>query len=177
MNNLTLVFFYVFSCVAIAASLVVVTNKRPAQGVLSLALAMLALSGLFVLLQAYFIAVIQVLIYAGAILVLFLFVIMLLGIGENSETDGWTKTRSLPTRTKVRRLISFILPVVFFTELFIVMSALKNPVGPLSVAGTVEAIGEALFTDYLLPFELISGILLVGILGVVNLAQKELEQR
>ena len=87
MNHLEIVLFYVFSLTAIASSMIVVTNQKPAYGVLALALAMLALSALFILLKAYFVAVIQVLIYAGAILVLFLFVIMLLGINnlESSE--------------------------------------------------------------------------------------------
>src|SRR3990167_3288249 len=148
MNHLEIVLFYVFSLTAIASSMIVVTNRKPAYGVLALALAMLALSALFVLLQAYFVAVIQVLIYAGAILVLFLFVIMLLGIGENIEADGTAKKKKVPTRTRVRQLASFILPLVFLAELFIVISALKNPAGAgQSISGTVEAIGTALFTD------------------------------
>ena len=154
----------------------VVTNRRPAYSVLSLAVAMLALSGLFVLLEAYFVAIIQILIYAGAILVLFLFVIMVLGIGGNESAEEKTRKKGVPLKTQVRQWASFILPIVFFSELLIVISAVKNSAfSGHGLAGTVEAIGEALFTEYLLPFELISGILLIGIFGVVNLARKELD--
>ena len=154
----------------------VVTNRRPAYSVLSLAVAMLALSGLFVLMQAYFIAIIQILIYAGAILVLFLFVIMVLGIGGSETLEEKTRKKGELLKTKIRLFASFTLPIVFFSELLIVISAIKN-VGfsGRNLAGTVEAIGETLFTEYLLPFELISGILLIGIFGVVNLARKELD--
>ncbi|MBI3999770.1 MAG: NADH-quinone oxidoreductase subunit J [Candidatus Omnitrophica bacterium] len=174
MNHLEIVLFYVFSLTAIASSMIVVTNRKPAYGVLALALAMLALSALFILLKAYFVAVIQVLIYAGAILVLFLFVIMLLGINNlESSEDSWRKAE-LASRIKIRRAINLVLVISLLAELLIVISALRD-VGfsRQNLAGTVEAIGEALFTQYLLPFELVSGILLIGIFGVVNLAQKE----
>jgi NADH-quinone oxidoreductase subunit J len=125
---------------------------------------MLAEAVLFILLRAYFVAVIQVLIYAGAILVLFLFVVMLLGVG----------TRDLEKKTsKADRFIPFLIAFAFPLELGIVVTARAMP-GPLRTEafGTVEAIGGALFTSYLLPFELISGILLIGIFGVVGLAQR-----
>src|SRR3989338_7198748 len=85
MNHLETILFFAFSSVSVVTSLFVVTTKRPAYAVLALAVGIIALSGLFTLLGAYFVAIIQVLIYAGAILVLFLFVIMLLGI-ESEET-------------------------------------------------------------------------------------------
>ena len=80
MNNLETALFYLFSAAAVLTSLFVVTSKRPSYAVLALAAGTIAISGLFILLGAFFVAIIQVLIYAGAILVLFLFVIMLLGI-------------------------------------------------------------------------------------------------
>ncbi len=170
MNHLGQFWFYLFSAVAIGSSLIVVTNRRPAYSVLALTLTMVALSALFVLLEAYFVAVIQVLIYAGAILVLFLFVIMLLGI-EGAERQ--------PSREKsiwniVRPAAKFILAAVLLAEFLFAIAQIKfQPEGFLHLAGNVEAIGEVLFTHYLLPFELVSGILLIGIFGVVNLAQPE----
>ncbi len=176
MNHLETVLFYIAALTAIASSAVVVTNRRPTYGVLALAVAMLALSALFVLLQAYFVAVIQILIYAGAILVLFLFVIMLLGVeGEDSVQDASRKNGLL--REQARRGINFLLLFSFLAELFIVISAIQNSsFSQKDFAGTIEAIGEVLFTSYLLPFELVSGVLLIGIFGVVGLAQKELQK-
>ena len=175
MNHLEIVLFYIFSLAAIASSLVVVTNRRPTYGVLALVITMLALSGLFVLLRAYFVAAIQILIYAGAILVLFLFVIMLLGIGSSEEVPETTQKNRASSLAKVRRNINIFLVFTFLAELVTVISAFgASNFLRENVAGTVEAIGLALFTNYLLPFELVSGILLIGIFGVVNLAHKEL---
>lgn len=167
MNHLQLVLFYIFSATAVISSLIVVTNRRPAYSVLALTLTMLALSALFVLLEAYFVAVIQILIYAGAILVLFLFVIMLLGI-EGADRVENRKASFIDT---IRPFLQIILTVLLFTEVAYTIVQTKNVFTPsAAVAGNIEAIGKALFTQYLLPFELVSGILLIGILGVVNLA-------
>ena len=167
MNHLETSLFFILSATAILASLAVVTAKRPMYSVLSLALGIVALSGLFTLLKAYFVAIIQILIYAGAILVLFLFVIMLLGVDEASE-------EAAKTSLKAKRAIQFILPSAFLAECLIVFLALRQQMpSPKGILGTVEAVGEALFTQYLLPFELVSAVLLIGIFGVVVLAQKE----
>ncbi|MBI4368509.1 MAG: NADH-quinone oxidoreductase subunit J [Candidatus Omnitrophica bacterium] len=176
MNHLEPIFFYAFSLIAVLGSAIVVANKRPVYGVLALTVTMLALSALFVLLKAYFVAVIQVLIYAGAILVLFLFVIMLLGMAavETSQRQRETKKEALFLETI--RILKILLPIAFFTELIILTLAAKDAgIGTRNLVGTVEAIGQALFTDYLLPFELVSGILLIGIFGIVTLTQKEEE--
>ena len=175
MNHLEIVLFYVFSLTAIVSSMIVVASRKPAYGVLALTLAMLALSALFILLKAYFVAVIQVLIYAGAILVLFLLVIMLIGVSSLDSSESPRRKVDVASRIKIRRAINWVLVIALLAELIIVISALRD-VGfsRQNLAGTVEAIGEALFTQYLFPFELISGILLIGIFGVVNLAQKEL---
>ena len=165
MNGLESILFYISSAIAIAASLVVVTSKRPVYGVLALVAGILALSALFALLKAYFVAIIQILIYAGAIIVLFLFVIMLLGI-EGMET---TKDKQ-----KSQWIVSLLLVSAFLAELAVVFAAFADSSIPQkNLIGTVEAIGQVLFSKFLLPFELISGILLIGILGVVELAKKQ----
>ena len=177
MNHLGIPFFYIFAVAAIASSLADVASRRLTYSVLALTITMLSLSGLFILLQAYFVAVIQVLIYAGAILVLFLFVMMLLGIeGEEADSGEMRKSKTA-ARAKIHRNINIILLLVLLAELIIVILAVTNPPFPQKdFSGTVEAIGGALFTAYLLPFELVSGILLIGIFGVVNLTQKELRK-
>ncbi len=167
MNHLGLPLFYLFSATAIISALIVVLNQRPAYSVLALTLTMLALSALFVLLEAYFVAVIQILIYAGAILVLFLFVIMLLGI-EGADRPN-SKEKSFFDR--IRPIIQIILALLLLAEFGWAIFGLKHfPTMATPVIGNVEAVGEMLFTRYLLPFELVSGILLLGIFGVVNLA-------
>lgn len=167
MNHLGLPLFYLFSATAIASALIVVLNQKPAYSVLALTLTMVALSALFVLLEAYFVAVIQVLIYAGAILVLFLFVIMLLGIEGADRPSGKEKTFF----DQIRPVFQMILALLLLTEFgWAITHIAQLPAGITSAVGNVEAIGEMLFTSYLLPFELVSGILLLGIFGVVNLA-------
>lgn len=165
MNYLETILFYAFSSVLIATSLFVVTAKRPTYAVLALALGIIALSGLFTLLGAYFVAIIQVLIYAGAILVLFLFVIMLLGV----DTQETAKKNS-----KVWATVGGLLTLSFLVELIGIIAAQADlHFSGEALVGTTEAIGRALFSEYLLPFELVSGVLLLGILGVVGLARKE----
>ena len=165
MSYLETYLFYILALAAVLSSIVVVVNQKPTYAVLSLTVTMIALSGLFVLLRAYFIAMIQILIYAGAILVLFLFVIMLLGIKG-------------PERVKkpkgMQSIINSIVVIAFLGELLVAGFAFQSAkMSGVNLAGTVEAVGEALFTRYLFPFELVSAILLIGIFGVVNLAQKE----
>ena len=165
MNHLETYLFYISALTAILSALTVVANRKPTYAVLALTVTMISLSSLFVLLKAYFVAVIQILIYAGAILVLFLFVIMLLGIKG-------------PERTKkpqgLQKTISLAIILAFSGELLIAVFAFQSAkISGVSLSGTVEALGEALFGPYLFPFELVSGILLIGIFGVVNLAQKE----
>ena len=158
--------FYFFSGVAILSSLYVVFTKHPTQGVLALVLTMFAFSGLFVLLGAYFVAIIQILIYAGAILVLFLFMLMLLGVGI---TESGRKIFS-----SFKKWVTRITIFSFVAEIFIVIQASKNVNASSSgLLGTVEIIGRSLFSDYLLHFELVSLVLLVGVLGVISLSRKE----
>ena len=165
MSGAQLPLFYIFSSAAVISALIVVTSRRSAYSVLALTLMMLALSGLFVLQEAYFVAVIQILIYAGAILVLFLFVIMMLGLEGADRPEGEKK------QFFARSWIQIVLAALLLAEFgFVIFHAGRLPEAAAVVAGNTEAIGELLFTRYLLPFELISGILLIGIFGVVNLA-------
>jgi len=168
MNHFAMLLFYLLSALTIASAALVVLSRKATYGVLALAAGMLCLAGLYILLEAYFVAVIQVLIYAGAILVLFLFVVMLMGI---AGVDLGLR------QSPVRLGLCVALGIVFVVELWIAISAAHREGWPGGgMAGTVETIGRALFSEYLLPFELVSGVLLIGILGVVGLAQKELKR-
>lgn len=159
--------FYFFSAAAISSSLYVIFTKRPTQGVLALVLTMFALSGLFVLLEAYFVAIIQILIYAGAILVLFLFMLMLLGV---DTTEDGRKTVS-----SFKQWLIYGVIAAFIAEIFIVVRAAENThLKTPELFGTIEMIGRTLFSEYLVHFELVSLVLLVGVLGVISLSRKEI---
>ena len=162
------VFFYTFTTLMVAAALSVVFNRQPVYSVLSLLAVMFCLAALFIMLQAPFVAALQVLLYAGAVLVLFLFVIMLLNLQPEA----------------LRRLRVFTVPVVGIGcagWLFIQLAArwLDGPAGHgtadagAAPNGTVESIGRLLFTTYLLPFELTSFLILAAIIGAVTLAKQE----
>ncbi len=159
------IFFYVFAGILVAASLSVVLNRQPVYSVLSLLVAMLCLAALFVMLGAFFVAALQILLYAGAVLVLFLFVIMLLNLAPET----------LPRmRPLTRRGLGLAAAVLFVVEWVWLLNQSPLPVTlPKESAslGSVEEIGRQLFTTYLLPFELTSFLILAAIIGAVTLAK------
>jgi len=158
-------FFYLFSGLTLLAALYVVLTKNPTYAVLSLVAAMFSLAILFVLLHAYFIAVVHVLVYAGAILVLFLFVVMLLGVGKD-ETASKSQ--------RLYRIFGGLVVTGFLLEIGIIIKAVSSSAqNPAVLAGTIEAVGKLLFTEYFLPFEITSVLLLVGIIGAVVLSKRE----
>jgi len=158
--------FYVFAAVLISASLAVVLARDPLYNVLSLVIAIFALSSLFILLEAFFVGVILLLVYAGAVLVFFLFVVMCLNLNTN-EITSLQQSRF--------RLLGWLTGLMFSVQVFLVVKsflAVPAPsLEPSAVRGTIEVIGKILFTDYLLPFELTSILLLIAIFGIVSLAQ------
>src|SRR5437762_5978132 len=142
------ILFFFFAALAAGAALNVLVQKHVLYSALSLILMLIAMSGLFILLRADFLAVIQIIVYAGAIMVLFVFVIMLLNMPE--DEDG-------PDRLRWLKFIGIPLGLFF---LFLVIATLWNVEPPrraqLAVIGSPRAIGQSLFTDYLLPFEVTS---------------------
>ena len=159
------IFFYLFTAVMLIAALLVVFNRHPVYSVLSLLLAMFCLASLFIMLGAYFVAALQVLLYAGAVLVLFLFVIMLL----NLEPEALARMRVFTLRgagTVVSLfLLVHLLRLLQTSGQQAALSAAQSP------QGTVESIGRLLFTTYLLPFELTSFLILAAIIAAVTLAK------
>lgn len=159
--------FYLFTSLMLIAALLVVTLRHPIASVLSLLVSMFCLSGLFVLLGAYFVAAIQILVYAGAILVLFLFVIMLLDLGNQTLAR---------TRQHVWAVAGWLLGGALLYQLCAIIRRGEAHLLPTPEAtfGTTEQIGRLLFTDYLLPFEWTSFLLLAAIVGAVVLSRKQL---
>ena len=166
--------FWVFSGVAIISAFLCITRRSPIASALWLVLTLFAIAALFVILQAHFIAAMQVLVYAGAIMVLFLFVIMLLHVGptESSDLPGWK-----------RRAVMIVIGAVLVVELWGVSKivpdrAIRLPAGEIrrmtEQQGAVQVISQTLLRDYLVPFEITSVLLLAAIVGAVVLAKRRL---
>jgi len=166
--------FYVFGAIAIAASLLVIAQRNPIYSVLLLIASFGALSGLYVLLDAPFVAVIQIIVYAGAIMVLFLFVVMLLNAPhEDTEYDERVHPLLRPGPMRFGAALALGLAA----ELGWALSRSGETGGFASAkVDSVAAIGRALFTDYAFAFEVTSILILVAMVGAVLLARRE-EQR
>ena len=157
--------FLIFAAVAVGAAINVLVQRHVLYSALSLIVLLTAISGLFVLMQAEFLAVINVIVYAGAIMVLFVFVIMLLNLPHDEvgvDRLRWLKLIGIP-------MVLFMLFLVIRT----VWSVQATPGAP-ELVGTPQAIGASLFTDYLLPFELTSLLILIALMGAVVFAKKDL---
>ena len=160
------VLFYVLSGLIVASAVGVILARHPLYAVLSLVVTLFSLSALFICLHAFFVAAIQVLVYAGAVLILFIFVVMLLDMAPEVifRARSWTMI-SLGTA----------LGLLILWQTAAVSLKLKTPAVPgPAIDGTTAAIGRLLFTTYALPFEAASLLLLVGIIGAVVLAKKKL---
>jgi NADH-quinone oxidoreductase subunit J len=161
-------FFYFFAAVLILASLAVVLARNILYSVLSLVVVIFALASLFMLLEAFFVGMVLLLVYAGAVLVFFLFVVMCLNLNAPALTS---------LQQNRFRLLGWLIGFIFLAELLVViMSSLAaHAKEPSSIRGTIEVIGKILFTDYLLPFELTSFLLLIAVFGIVSLAKGALK--
>jgi NADH-quinone oxidoreductase subunit J len=163
-----LILFWIFAVASVAGALGMLLNLRnTVASALCLVVTMLAIACLFVLLLAQFVGVIQVMIYAGAIVVLFMFVVMLLNL-ERDSLGGQAQP--------VMKVIGTILAVAVGIKLTAIVSSLRAPWPDVEPAfGTTRQIGQSLYTDYLLPFELTSILLIAGILGAIVLAKRRLD--
>ena len=164
--------FYVFAAVAIGASMLVISQRNPIHSVLLLIASFGALSGLYVLLDAPFVAVIQIIVYAGAIMVLFLFVVMLLNAPvEETEYDQAVHPLLRPGPMRAGGLLA----VALVAELVWALTKAGGESGafPGGAVSSVRVIGRALFTDYAFAFEVTSVLILVAMIGAVVLARRD----
>ena len=158
------VLFILFGAIAVCGAIMVVTRKHPMASALYLILTLFAVAALFVLRQAHFLAAVQVIVYAGAVVVLFVFVIMLINVPEDR----------LPVeRATTTRVLGVIAAGFFVLESAVLARRYWMPKGPAAEVGTVEAVGRALFTDYLLAFEITSVLLLAAVIGAIALAKRK----
>ena len=163
--------FYFFGAVAVMASLLVIVQRNPIYSVLLLILSFGALSGLYVLLDAPFVAVIQIIVYAGAIMVLFLFVVMLLN-APHEEAD--LDLRGHPLRRPGPMRLGAALAVGLAAELiWALMTGGASGGFPRGGVTSMAALGRSLYTTYAFPFEVTSILILVAMLGAVMMARRE----
>jgi NADH-quinone oxidoreductase subunit J len=163
---LHLVLFIIFGAICVAGAINLIAQKHPLYSALSLVVVMGALAGIYLLLGAEFLAAIQVIVYAGAIMVLFVFVIMLLGAGEEEHTRG----------SKIALLFGvpgMIVAAVLVVWVLLKSAPLGESIGVGSLYGSGQTIGRLLFGDFLLPFEITSVLILIAIMGAVVLARRE----
>ncbi len=172
--TLDLILFLVLSLIAIASALGMLFSRNAVYSALYLVLNFVTVAVFFLLLGAPFIAMVQITVYAGAIMVLFLFVIMLLG------TDELPKSQVLPWQ----RPLAIGLSVILFLEAAYLLVSKSRPVGDVLPPGdsvdtleNLRQLGNMLFTDYLLPFEVVSILLLVAMVGAIVLTKKERKAR
>jgi NADH-quinone oxidoreductase subunit J len=164
------ILFYALAFLTLVFGFLVVANpfsRNPVTSAMFLVLTIVSLAGLFVLLHAFFLAAVQVLVYAGAVMVLFLFVIMLLDLKAEERR-----------RTKKIGAVAGLVAVGAILVIFLTSLADKNAL-PKAQAATVEGstteLGKLLFSQYLLPFEIVSILLLVAMVGVILLSKKEIK--
>jgi NADH-quinone oxidoreductase subunit J len=164
-----IVAFWVFAVPLVAAAAGVLVSKNPVYAAMNLVAAFFCMAGIYVLLTAHLIAFMQILVYAGAVMVLFLFVIMLLSLGdEHLEKE----------RHRAIQLFGVLGAIGLAAVLGIAITQAGERIPDMATVGgtfgTVKAVGSVLFTDYLLPFEATSLLLLVAIVGAVVVAKERI---
>jgi len=163
--------FYVFAAISVLASALVIAQRNPIYSVLLLIASFGALSGLYVLLDAPFVAVIQIIVYAGAIMVLFLFVVMLLN-APHEETVYDEQTHPL-MRPGPRRFGTLLAAVLIVELVWALTKRGESGVSPGGALISVNTIGQLLFTEYAFAFEVTSVLILVAMVGAVVLARRD----
>ena len=168
-GGVTDVLFYAFAALTLFCGILVVANpfsRNPVTSAMFLVLTIISMAGLFVLLHAFFLAAVQILVYAGAVIVLFLFVIMLLDLKEE-QRRRIKKFGIIAGLISVGTIVAIFLKSLHATNL----NAHSAPV----TEGDTTSLGKLLFTQYVLPFEVVSVLLLVAMIGVILLSKKDLK--
>ena len=164
------ILFYGFAALTLLCGVLVVANpfsRNPVTSAMFLVLTIISMAGLFVLLHAFFLAAVQIIVYAGAVIVLFLFVIILLDLKEEQRR-----------KIKLFGLVAGLVSVGAIITIALKALRATQPGARLpapQIEGSTDALGKLLFTQYVLPFEVVSVLILIAILGAVVLAQKEVD--
>jgi NADH-quinone oxidoreductase subunit J len=157
--------FYIFAALTLASGLLVIVSRNPITSAMFLVITIAFLAGLFVLLHAFFLAAVQVLVYAGAVMVLFLFVIMLLDLRAEERR-----------RFNTFGIAAGIIGIVSLGYVLIstIVKARPGAGSTATLEGATAPLGKVLFTNYLLPFEIVSVLLLVAMVGVILESKRDL---
>ena len=158
--------FYIFAALTLASGLLVIVSRNPITSAMFLVITIAFLAGLFVLLHAFFLAAVQILVYAGAVMVLFLFVIMLLDLRAEERR-----------RFNTFGIAAGIIGIVSLGYVLVSTIIKTHPATTKAIAtleGATAPLGTTLFTGYLLPFEIVSVLLLVAMIGVILLSKRDL---
>jgi NADH-quinone oxidoreductase subunit J len=177
----SLLFFYLFAGLAVVSTLMVIAQSNPIYSVLLLITSFMALAALYVLLDAPFVAVTQIIVYAGAIMVLFLFVVMLLNVSREEDVREQAASAGLSSGTA--RRFGALLAVLMALELAWALNRSRGLASSVArgtsreVAWTVADIGRILFTKYAFAFEATSVLILIAMIGSVTLAGRHLTEK
>ena len=163
--------FYFLAFLTLLSAMMVILSKNPIHSVLYLILTFFCLSGHYVLLNAQFVAVVNIIVYAGAIMVLFLFVIMFLNMRDDDEDTKTNLTKMAAT------IVGGTLGVIMVAVFRKAQIGTYNPYSFDSQVGMIENLGQVLYNEYMLPFELASILFLVAMIGSVMLAKREAGDR
>jgi NADH-quinone oxidoreductase subunit J len=165
--GITQILFWFLSLLAVGSAAMVVVSKNPVHSILFLIVTFFAISGHYILLNAQFIAIVNIIVYAGAIMVLFLFVVMLMNLNAESEPQK-------------NRLMLFIGTIAGASLMLVLVAALKQSDTSMHLVqmgtgnvGLIEQLGKALFTDYVFPFEISSVLFLSAMIGAVVISKKD----
>jgi NADH-quinone oxidoreductase subunit J len=163
--SITVILFWVLSVVAVFSALMVVTSKNPVYSVLSLIVTFFCISGHYILLNAQFLAIVNIIVYAGAIMVLFLFVIMLMNLNKDTE----------PQKNKWLKLVGAVAGGCLLLVLIAALRTTEKNMTELATGdiGLIQNLGKVLFTDYVVPFEISSILFLSAMVGAVIIGKKE----
>jgi NADH-quinone oxidoreductase subunit J len=158
----------ILGALAVASAMMVVLSKHPVRSVLYLVVTFFFISGLYIMMNAQFLAIVNIIVYAGAIMVLFLFVLMLLNLNKDAE----------PKTPSIIWIISTVAGGLFFLVLIaalkdIVLVSQKDDFAPVSNIGLVENLGNTLFTKFVVPFEVSSILFISAMVGAILLAKRD----
>jgi NADH-quinone oxidoreductase subunit J len=163
------IFFYMFGATCVAAAFMVIASRNPVHSVLFLILAFVNAAGLFVLLGAEFLAMILIIVYVGAVLVLFLFVVMMLDVDFSRLRQGFLQYLPVGALVGIILLIELLLVVFTWSIGTNVRAAIATPIPPLAKVPNTEALGHVLYTNYVYFFQVAGIVLLVAMIGAIVL--------
>src|SRR5262245_13677846 len=171
---LELILFYSFAAIAVVSAILVITQKNVVHSAAFLGATLFAVAGIFLTLHAEFLAGVQVIVYVGGILVLFVFVIMLIAVERTAHERQYNRQRLIALVTSGILIGEIGYALYQGKDSFVLPAAAASACS--AVAGNSEQVGRALYTSYLRPFEIASILLLVAIVGAVVLAKKNTRQ-